>query len=52
MVISGSIVELISVVIRQDPVRISVVASSVGVGRGVRDVVVTRKAMVDIVVFV
>ena len=48
-VVSGGIVEFIYVVIRKEPVGIAVVASVVVVGRGVRDVVVTRRAMVGIV---
>ena len=48
-VVSGSIVELISVVIRQDPVGIAVVASNVVVGKVARDVVVARRAMVGVV---
>ena len=51
-VISGGIVELISFVIRQEPVGIANVSSAVVVGRGVRDVVVTRQEMVGIVVVV
>ena len=49
-VVSGGIVELISFFIIQDPVRISVVASAVVVGRGVRDIIFTSRAMVGIMV--
>ena len=48
--VSGGIVELISVVIRQYPVGITFVESTVVVRRGVRDIFVTRQAMVGIVV--
>ena len=51
-IISVGIVELISVVIIQEPVGIAVDASAVVVGRDVRDAAVTRKAMVGTVVVV
>ena len=51
-VLSGVVVEFIYIVIRQEPVGVSVVTSSMVVGRGVRDVVVTRRLMVGIVVVV
>ena len=41
-VVSGGVVEFISVVIRKQPVSIAVVASAVVVGRRIRGVVVTR----------
>ena len=49
MVISGGIVELISVVIRQETVGIAVVASDVVVRRGIIYIFVTRRVMVGIV---
>ena len=49
-VVSGGTLEFISVVIRQEPVGIAVVAHAVVVGRGVRYVVVTRQLMVGIMV--
>ena len=50
--VSGGIVEFVSIVARQDPVGIAVVKSAVVVVRGVRDVVVTSRAMVGIMVVV
>ena len=41
-VVSGGVVEFISVVIRKQPVSIAVVSSAVVVGRRIRGVVVTR----------
>ena len=49
MLISGGIVELISVVIRQETVGIAVVASDVVVRRGIIYIFVTRRVMVGIV---
>ena len=51
-VVIGGIVEIIYVVIRQDLVDIAAFVSTVVVGRGVRYVIVTRLAMVGIVVVV
>ena len=51
-VVSGVTAELIFVVISQEPVGIAVFASAVVIGRGTREVDVTRQAMVRIVVVV
>ena len=48
-VVSGGIVKFIYAVISKEPVRILVITFTRVVGRGVRDVVVTRRAMVGIV---
>ena len=50
--VSGGIVEFISALIRKYPVRIAFIAPALVVGRGVRDIVITRREMVRIVVAV
>ena len=51
-VVSGGIVEFISIVTRKYPVKIVAIASSVVFVRGVRDVHVIRQSTVGIVVVV
>ena len=50
--VGGGIVKFIPAVVSKYPVRIAFISSDVVVGRGVRDVVITRQEMVPIVVAV